>query len=363
MVAAAPPSRAPLVVQSHRGPYRVVFDEDALERLAADPPTGAHFLVDRRLADLHRAALQPVLDGCSHLLIEATEVSKSLDRMQDYVERLLERKVRRNHVLVAVGGGIIQDITCFLASTLLRGLEWRFYPTTLLAQADSCIGSKSSINVGSAKNLMGTFYPPSEIRIATRVLRTLDTRDVHSGVGEMLKAHAIDGPESFDRIATDYAKLFEDALVMAHYVARSLEIKRGYVEQDEFDRGARNVMNYGHSFGHAIESATEFAVPHGIAVTIGMDMANFVAFRLNMTARDHFDRMHATLAANYGGWEAFPVPLAAFFAALGKDKKNVGESLRLVLPNESGRPAVGTYPFSETFRSICRDYLAETRRS
>ncbi|MEK7862885.1 MAG: 3-dehydroquinate synthase, partial [Chloroflexota bacterium] len=264
-----------MVIQSHRGPYTVDFDDDALAHLDADVPAGAHFLVDARVAELHGADLRRVLASRSVLTIAATEAAKSLDRFPAYVERLVERGVRRGHVLVVVGGGITQDIACFLAATLLRGLEWRFYPTTLLAQADSCIGSKSSINVGEIKNVLGTFTPPSRIVIGGRVLATLDERDLRSGIGEMLKVHAIAGPDAFDRIAADYPRLLSDPALLRSYIRASLEIKRRIIEEDEFDRGIRNVMNYGHSFGHAIESATAYAVPHGIAVTIGMDMANY----------------------------------------------------------------------------------------
>jgi hypothetical protein len=130
---------------------------------------------------------------------------------------------------------------------------------TLLAQADSCIGSKSSINVGKIKNVLGTFTPPRKITISTRLLSTLDDRDIRSGIGEMLKVHGIDGPDSFDQIAADYARLTSDAETLKRYVRRSLEIKKHIIEQDEFDRGIRNVMNYGHSFGHAIESATDLS--------------------------------------------------------------------------------------------------------
>src|SRR5581483_3202456 len=200
------------------------------------------------------------------------------------------RKIRRNHVLVAIGGGIIQDITCFLAATMLRGLPWNFIPTTLLAQADSCIGSKSSINAGEAKNILGTFTPPARVDVSTRFLKTLDERDIRSGIGEMLKVHAIEGPQSFDQIAHDYENILSDDSVMLHYIRRSLDIKKRIIEIDEFDRGPRNVMNYGHSFGHAIESATDFAVPHGIAVTLGMDLANYTAVRTGRTGEAFFQR-------------------------------------------------------------------------
>lgn len=353
----------PLVIQSHGGPYTVVFDDDGLARVDAAVPEGAHFIVDQRVAELYAVALANVLAAPSVLLLEAVEPTKSLERFPAHVQHLVARGVRRGHALVAIGGGVIQDVTCFLAATLLRGLEWHFYPTTLLAQADSCIGSKSSINVGEIKNVLGTFTPPARVVVCPHVLGTLSQEDMRSGVGEMLKVHAIEGPESFDRIAADHPALLEDRRLLARYVRRSLEIKRAIIEEDEFDRGPRNVMNYGHSFGHAIESATGFAIPHGIAVTIGMDMANYVAARLGRAERSHYESMHPTLAANYTGFEQVEIPLDDLLAALTKDKKNVGAALRLVLPDASGRVSLAEQPADEGFRSICADYLAGERRS
>ena len=350
-----------LDIQSHASVYTVTFDDGALERLDAGVAPGLHFLIDARVAGLYEGALTSVLASPSVLLIEASEASKSLDRFPAYVDHLVARGVRRNHTLVAVGGGVLQDITCFLAATLLRGLPWQFYPTTLLAQADSCIGSKSSINVGRLKNVLGTFTPPTAVWIADPVLRTLAGQDIRSGVGEMLKVHAIEGPDSFDRIAGDYARLLDDVGVRRRYVYRSLEIKKRLIEQDEFDRGVRNIMNYGHSFGHAIESATNFAVPHGIAVTMGMDMANYVSAQLGVGARKHFERMHKPLALNFAGFEGADIPEGAFLAALSHDKKNTDQQFTVILPDHDAR--IGRYTRSNdaAFRSACRRYLAEGR--
>lgn len=350
-----------LTVQSHKGPYTVHFDEDALAHLNAAVSADAHFIVDARVAELYRDKMAAVLASPSVLLIAADENNKSLEKFPAYVQHLVDRKIRRDHTLIAVGGGVIQDITCFLAATMLRGVSWRFYPTTLLAQADSCIGSKSSINSGAAKNILGTFTPPREIHLATTFLDTLDARDVRSGVGEMLKVHVIDGPASFDAIAADYERLFVDRATMIRYVRRSLEIKQGYIERDEFDQGPRNIFNYGHSFGHAIEAATDFAVPHGIAVTIGMDMANWTAWQLGVGTEAHYRRMHGALAANYAGFEGAPVPIDPFIAAISKDKKNVGGDVTLILPGPDARVARGRYPNDDRFRALCAEYLAERR--
>ena len=347
-----------LAIESHKGPYEVVFEDDALGRLAGDLAANAHFIVDDRIAALYEDEFAPLFDQPSVLRIEAREESKSLDRFPSYVEHLVGRGVRRDHTLIAIGGGITQDITCFLAATLLRGVAWHFYPTTLLAQADSCIGSKSSINCGAAKNILGTFTPPGRVVINSRFLDTLDERDVRSGVGEMLKAHAIEGPGAFDRIAADYERLFKGRTVMVDYIHRSLAIKTRYIEEDEFDLGPRNVFNYGHSFGHAIEAATGFAVPHGIAVTIGMDMANFAAVRFGIATDGNFRRMHPTLKSNYQGFENHPIPTGPFLDAIAKDKKNTGSgTVALILPDAEGRLSKGSFANDDAFAALCADYL------
>src|SRR5262249_26850654 len=156
------------------------------------------------------------------------------------------------------------------------------------------------------------------------------------GVGEMLKVHAIEGPESFARIASDYPRLLQDRELLKGYIRASLEIKRVIIEEDEFDQGPRNIMNYGHSFGHAIESATDVGVPRGIAITIGMEMANDVAAQVARADEAHFQRMHPTLAANYAGFEDTPIPSERLLGALAKDKKNRDAELRLVLPDRTG---------------------------
>jgi 3-dehydroquinate synthase len=349
-----------LVIQSHKGPYQVHFDEDAIARIA-DTKTPLHIIVDRRVAELHKDMLAPLLSGPSVLMIEALEPNKSLEASPSYVTHLVSKGIRRDHRLVAIGGGIIQDITCFLAANMLRGLDWTMVPTTLLAQADSCIGSKSSINCGGAKNILGTFTPPKEVWIAARFLDTLAEQDVRSGVGEMLKVHAIDGPASFDRIAADYEKIISDRTTLLTYIRRALEIKQRYIEVDEFDRGPRLVFNFGHSFGHAIEAATDFAVPHGIAVTIGMDVALAVGNGLGKTDANTVTRMRPVLQRNARGYHKVAVPQPQFLAALSKDKKNTGAgSATVILPMGEGRIERVTIPMDDTLKGICSRYFEST---
>lgn len=321
-----------IVIQSHKGPYRVAFEPGLLQAPEKHIPDESHLLMDSRVAQLYREQFSSRISHPRTLVIEATEENKSIERVADFMRKLVGNKVRRSHTLIAIGGGIIQDITCFIASTLLRGLEWRFVPTTLLAQADSCIGSKSSINLGSVKNILGTFNPPREVLICPGFLKTLDAKDIRSGIGEIIKVHAIDSAESFDRLSADYERLSSDERLLQEYIRRALLIKQRYIEADEFDLGIRNIFNYGHSFGHAIESATGFAVPHGIAVTMGMEVANRIAALRGLLPEDQYRRMHPMLVKNYGKFADVHLPVQAVLDALTKDKKNTSQNLVLILP-------------------------------
>lgn len=337
------------------------FDTQCLKKLDRQIDETCHVIIDGNVARLYAGEIPLTLQSRSVLIIEATEGNKSLDKFPAYVEHFVSRSIRRGQKLVAIGGGIIQDITCFLAATLLRGLPWYFYPTTLLAQADSCVGSKSSINSGKTKNILGTYTPPEEVYINIDVLGTLEEREIHSGVGEMLKVHAIEGPVSFDTIAADYDALISDRRVMENYIHRSLEIKKPIIELDEFDAGTRNIMNYGHSFGHAIESATDFSIPHGIAVSIGMDLANFIASRLDITIGVHYERMHPILRQNTRAVDTIEISEEGFLSAIAKDKKNTGSHLKVILPDREGKITINLLKNDGRFRELCGKFLREDR--
>lgn len=345
-------------VNSHKGPYTVRFVQDGFSEMVDSIAKDTHVLMDKNIYELYKDRLERYLNLKSLLIIDATEENKSLERMPFYVEHLVQHKLRRNHQLLAIGGGIIQDITCFLAANMLRGVTWEFIPTTLLAQADSCIGSKSSINCAESKNILGTFTPPKSIIINLDFLKTLNIDAVRSGVGEMLKVHAIAGVSSFKNIAADYSKLFVDDKMMQEYIYHSLLIKKDIIEEDEFDLDLRQVMNYGHTIGHAIESATNFAIPHGIAVTMGMDLANYFSLQQGLSLQAYFDGMHTVLYKNYREFLDVHIPLDKFFIALLKDKKNTGiNSVRLILPNMQNCITKSEFPLDEEFKLICKNYF------
>lgn len=346
-------------VQSHRGPYRARFGR-LFEGLEEGLAPNEHLIIDAKVADLYRKELAGALKGPSVLRIEATEVNKSLDKFPAYMTHLLERGIRRDHVLIAVGGGVVQDITSFIAATLLRGLPWRFYPTTLLAQADSCIGSKSSINVGAYKNQLGTFTPPDEIVISLDALKTLSASDLRSGIGEMIKVHILSGWEDARELSRLHSRLESDPEVLSRALRRSLEIKKRLIELDEFDKKERLILNYGHTFGHAIESATDYSVPHGIAVTMGVDLANRYSVRLGYLREEARRELQPMIERNLTGFERVPVPLDRFLSALSRDKKNAGKQVRFVLLREPGAAFLEGRPLDDDFRAFCSDYFARS---
>ena len=162
-----------------------------------------------------------------------------------------------------------------MASVLYRGVGWIYVPTTLLAMADSCIGGKTSLNLGSRKNLLGTIYPPNRVIVHAPFVNTLSGDDFASGVGEIVKLHMLGGAGHAEELRAILPALMSRETSVVHRATRtSLEVKRDFIEEDEFDRGRRNLLNYGHCFGHALEAASDFAIPHGLAVVVGMRLAD-----------------------------------------------------------------------------------------
>ena len=345
-------------INSHKGEYIVSFISGNINNLNSEINDNNFYIVDKNIAHIYGDKLSNILNSDRVLLIEATEENKSLDKFPAYVDSLVEAKVRRGQNLVAIGGGIIQDITCFLATTMMRGLPWIFYPTTLLAQSDSCIGSKSSIKSGEVENILGTFTAPNKVIIDTKFLKSLKEKDILSGIGEMLKVHAINSPKSFDLISKNYEQVKGDSMVMEKFIYQSLLMKKKLIEIDEFDVGPRNVMNYGHSFGHAIESASNYAIPHGIAVTMGMDIANYVAVKLGVSKTRHFERMHSVLDKNCKSYRQVSIDINSLIKALAKDKKNSPTQLRLILPDLDGNITIDLYDNNEILLNIINDYFS-----
>lgn len=347
-------------VKSSVGFYEILIDSSIQFALRNLPDGNTRYLVDEKILQLFHRELGKFIDLDWVSPICATEENKSLENIASIYKTLIDSGFKRDHHLIAIGGGIIQDITCFIASTIFRGVDWFFLPTTLLAQADSCMGSKSSLNLGGSKNLIGTFYPPKRVLIATDFLETLTISEIKSGVGEMLKAHAINSASSFDEISRDYEAILKDPTTLQKWTLSSLQVKKAYVEADEFDKGIRNIFNYGHSFGHAIEASTNFAIPHGIAVSMGMDLANFVSLSYSLIDESHYRRMRPVLKSNYSDFRDVTIPFESFFRALSRDKKNTSNEFVFILPfGENAEIRKQSILKDSKIETICQNFLSE----
>ena len=289
--------------------------------------------------------------------LEAREDQKSYEGLIPVIQELINSGFRKNHRLIGIGGGIIQDITAFTASILYRGVSWLFFPTTLLAQGDSCIGSKTSINFGKYKNQVGGFYPPNNIFINTGFLDTLSKGDLQSGLGEMSHYFVVAGKNDFQEYKKDYSNALSNKSVLAKMVSNSLKIKKGYIEIDEFDQKERQVFNYGHSFGHAIESLTDYAVPHGIAVSFGMDIANYISVKKKYIPMQVRNEIRELLEKIWIGYDIKNIDVEKFATALSKDKKNVGNELRLILCKGYGKVFKDAQCLDDEFRGWLKDYF------
>ena len=328
-----------LNIQSKSHPYRVV--EAASPRAAVetlDNRDTAFFLVDRKVADLYQADFAGLIPADRCFLIDASEHAKSYEELAPIFCWLLESKCRRTSNLVVIGGGVLQDIGCFIASVLLRGIRWTLIPTTLLAQCDSCIGSKSSLNINRFKNQLGTFYAPHEVRLAFDFLKTLTTEEIKSGLGEAIKLHLIEGQAATDRLRSTLEASALDRLPLSDIVWDSLRIKKRFIEEDEFDLGIRNLLNYGHTFAHAFESATHYAIPHGIAVTMGIACATYFSEQLSLLPIGQYEAFVSWCRPYYADYlpQLKQVDVASVVSGMKQDKKNLGDQVMFVLTRGPG---------------------------
>jgi 3-dehydroquinate synthase len=346
-----------LRVQSIYGDYRVRFENDFSKRLAAEVRAGDVMVLDDNVRRLYAHRLDNILSAHKHLVLEATEEQKSYMQLEWILRWLIENGFKKNQRLIAIGGGITQDVTAFIASILYRGVDWLFFPTTLLAQGDSCIGSKTSINFDRYKNQVGTFYPPAEVLIDLEFLGTLPKWAILSGMGEMIHYFLVAGEADFRRMQAEYHLSLQDRAVMRGLIARSLEIKRAFIEKDEFDRAERQVLNYGHSFGHAIESLSNYAIPHGIAVSFGMDIANHLSVKLGFISEELRQDIRQLLAWNWNSYHVQDIEVEGLIAALGKDKKNIGSEIRVILTRGLGQMFKSTLTIDQTMTEWLRAYL------
>jgi 3-dehydroquinate synthase len=323
--------RVKMVINSKIKKYSLTFKK---EYLFSDKIDGDFFIIDRNVYNLHRERFKQI-NITKILIIDALEKNKTYLKCLDYITELVNMGIKRGNVICAIGGGIIQDITGFISSILFRGVPWNFYPTTLLSQCDSCIGGKTSINLGKFKNIVGNFNPPDKITIDMSFLSTLKNKEIQSGIGEILKVAIIDNKERINY--NSIIDSIESNTINETLIRQSLEIKKEIIEIDEFDKDLRNIMNYGHTFGHAIESISNFKIPHGIAVGIGINIANNIAkelYNIEITSIDKLINKFLNTNSYYVDIFKATYSEPEYMSALKRDKKNTrADSLKCILLN------------------------------
>lgn len=272
-------------IKSKLRTYGVHFidDMDFLTNISA--PTV--YIVDKNVWECYADRCLSVLKGQNVLLLDVNEEQKNLQTVQDFYRKIVQMDAKKNLTIVSIGGGITQDITGFVCSTLYRGIKWIFIPTTLLAQADSCIGSKTSLNFDNFKNLIGTFYPPTDVYIHTPFIKTQKKEDYFSGLGEVVKLQLIGGRNTTNNLIKNLSVIIDqNNTILSEVIYNSLMIKKAFIEDDELDNGRRNMLNYGHCIGHALESVSDYKIPHGQAVIVGMILANIIAKKRKLLSEE-----------------------------------------------------------------------------
>ncbi|MFS2216072.1 bifunctional shikimate kinase/3-dehydroquinate synthase AroKB [Telluria sp. Tellsp104] len=280
------------------------------------------------------------------IILRDGEEFKNWESLNEVFDALLANKCDRKTTLVALGGGVIGDMTGFAAATYMRGVPFVQIPTTLLAQVDSSVGGKTGINHPLGKNMIGAFYQPRAVIADTATLDTLPDRELSAGLAEVIKHGAILDAPFFDWIEANIGKLVaRDHAALAHAIARSCEIKADVVARDEREGGLRAVLNFGHTFGHAIEAGLGYgAWLHGEAVGCGMVMAADLSRRLNLIDDAAVDRVRALVKAAGLPVIAPDLGVERWIELMEVDKKNEGGAIKFILLKPLGSPSITNAP-------------------
>ena len=292
-------------------------------------------VTDENVAPLYLDAMKAQLEAAgaqaSAFVLPAGETTKCMAQLERIYDALIDAHITRQDFVVALGGGVVGDITGYAACTYLRGVRFIQAPTTLLAQVDSSVGGKTAINLRAGKNQLGCFHQPAAVICDTDTFSTLPEREVRSGSAEIIK-YGVIGDEGF------FESLGEEP-ISARYeavVERCVSMKRDFVARDEFDRGDRRYLNFGHTIGHAAERCSGYTLPHGYAVAMGMAAISRAAESFGISEKGTAERIEKMLK-RYG------LPTEINFArddmldAMLLDKKSDGSSVALIVPERIGR--------------------------
>jgi 3-dehydroquinate synthase len=342
---------ATIRVKSAAGSYAVICAPGALARTASltshrGDSTSTFVLSSAKVWRHCRRAVAtniPGRAGRHPILFDDRESSKNLETVEAIARQLVKAGADRQATIVAIGGGVVGDVAGFAAATYLRGVRLVHIPTTLVAQVDSAVGGKTGVNLPEGKNLVGAFYPPKVVIADPALLATLPHREYRSGLYEVIKYGAIADPELFAFLEQRVRSLLRrDPASLGWIISRSIAIKARVVSEDEREGGLRQILNFGHTLGHALEAATNYRVfLHGEAIAWGMIAASMMALSLNrLPLMDAFRIVR--LVASVGPLPKVPaIPSVRLRSILAGDKKSRSGRVLWVFPRKIGKTEWG----------------------
>lgn len=336
-------------VHAGAGDYTVVCERGILRRTGREIEklgsfTSVHLLSSPKVWRAAGAKVRTgIPDGCEAQvhLFDDSESAKNLRTVEAIERKLVRAGADREALLIAVGGGVVGDVAGFAAASYLRGVALVQVPTTVVAQVDSAVGGKTGVNLPEGKNLVGAFYPPRLVLVDPELLETLPEREFRGGLAEVIKYGVIADAKLFSFLEQNMAKILKrDTGVLREIIGRSIEIKAKVVSQDERESGLREILNFGHTFGHALESATRYrCFRHGEAVALGMMCAALLGHEVLDTPADDVSRIVA-LIRRIGPFPRWPkISADGLMRAMGSDKKAKAGKLRFVLTPRLGQAA------------------------
>ena len=291
---------------------------------------------------------------------EAGEKNKNLNTVQDVYEFLIKNKFDRKDMLVALGGGVVGDLTGFAAATYLRGIDFIQVPTSLLAQVDSSIGGKTGVDFRAYKNMVGAFHQPRLVYMNTSTLSSLNTRLFNSGFGEILKHGLIKDASYFQWLKDNIEKIAAlDSGYLEEMIYRSCEIKRKVVEKKKKKKGERAQLNFGHTLGHAIEKQMNFELYHGECVVLGMIAALNICVERGTITKEEYDDIYNTFKAYNFPMTVDKTTIDEVIAASKNDKKMDGNKVKFILLKKVGEAYIDMTVDDNTMRRSLKNVVIE----
>lgn len=353
--------RRPVRVRSSFGDYTVLCQPGLLRRLHKELGTlgtfsSVHLLTSEKVWKVLRRVILPGFPKSARPrvhFIDDAESAKNLSTVEKVSRSLVRAGADRHSVVIAVGGGVVGDVAGFVAASYLRGVPLVQVPTTLVAQVDSSVGGKTGVNLPEGKNLVGAFYPAKLVLVDPEALKTLPDREFRSGLAEVIKYGVIADPKLFRFLEERMEPLLKrDAASLLDIIRRSIEIKADVVSRDERESSLREILNFGHTFGHALESVTKYKkYQHGEAVAWGMICSGLLGHEIAGMPADDVARM-VSLIRRIGPLPRWPqVAASDLLDAMRLDKKSRGGKLRFVLSDKIG--AAKSYDGVEEQSALC----------